>query len=288
MNSEINTIIPTFRKAKLFTSLVIILSAVTSCREFIAIDPPKTALTTSTVFSSQETANAAVLRVYVAMTQFSTSFVSGETSLTNLSGLASDEFINYNSSSDFGQFALNGLTSSNANIYQDWSEMYGLIYSVHAILEGLESSTGISALAKDHLRGETKFLRAFLYFYLVNFWGDVPLLTSTDYKINSTASRTVVGNVYDQIIADLKHAQSLMDDALAVDRIRPTKAAATALLARVYLYTGNWTEAETQSSSLLQNSSYTLESDLNRVFLKGSGETIWQLQSITPYINTWD
>lgn len=284
MNLTINT----HYKAKLISVLTIIVSIATSCKEFVEVDPPKTTLTTSTVFSSQETANAAVLRVYIAMTQYYTSFVSGETSLTNLSGLASDEFTNYNSSSDFIQFEQNALTSANANVSQDWTEIYGLVYSVNAVLEGLEGSATISAAAKNHLKGEAKFLRAFLYFYLVNFWGDVPLLTSTDYKVNSVAPRTSANKVYDQIIADLTDSQSLMDDAPVTDRIRPIKSAATALLARVYLYNSRWADAEAQASDLLQNSSYTLESNLNNVFLKGSQETIWQLQSIAAYINTWD
>src|SRR5579859_644726 len=288
MNSKAITFRNRPGNGKFFTSVRVIALGITSCRDFIEIDPPKTALTTSTVFSSPETATAAVLRVYISMTQYYTSFASGETSLTNLSGLASDEFQNYNSSSDFVQFAQNALTPANINIYQDWTEIYSLVYSVNAILEGLEASTNISAAKKNHLNGEAKFLRAFLYFYLVNYWGDVPLLTSTDYKVNATAPRTSATRVYDQIVADLKDAQLLMDSAIPSERIRPNQSAAAALLARVYLFTGNWSDAEIQSTGLLQNSSYTLESNLNNVFLKASGETIWQLQAISPYINTWD
>src|SRR5579859_5134289 len=210
MNSKAITFRSSLGKVKLFMSVLIVALGVTSCRDFTEIDPPKTALTTSTVFSSPETATAAILRVYITMTQYYTSFVSGETSLTNLSGLASDEFQNYNPSSDFGQFAQNALTPANINIYSNWLEIYGLVYSVNAVLEGLEESANISAATKDRLKGEAKFLRAFLYFYLVNCWGDVPLLTSTDYKINAIASRTAAAQVYDQIIADLKDAQSLM------------------------------------------------------------------------------
>lgn len=288
MKSQKITIAYLMSNVKILVATVVLATGITSCREFIEIDPPKTTLTTSTVFSSEETADAAILRIYISMTQYYTSFASGETSLTNLSGLASDEFQNYNSSSDFSQFAQNALTSSNSNIYQNWLEIYGLVYSVNAVLEGLENSSGISPQSKSHLKGEAKFLRAFLYFYLVNFWGDVPLITSTDYKVNSIAARSAVNKVYDQIITDLLEAQSLLDNTTAPEKNRPAKAAVTALLARAYLYTGKWSDAETQSSSLLQNSSYALESDLNNVFLKESGETIWQLQSIAAYINTWD
>ncbi|MES1223974.1 MAG: RagB/SusD family nutrient uptake outer membrane protein, partial [Bacteroidota bacterium] len=55
--------------------------------------------------------------------------------------------------------------------------------------------------------------------------------------------------------------------------------AATALLSRAYLYLGNWTDAETQSTNIIQNSSlFSLPTDLNSVFLSNSPEAIWQLQ----------
>jgi starch-binding outer membrane protein, SusD/RagB family len=268
--------------------VLIIILAVTSCQDFIEIDPPKTALTTEAVFTNEETATAAVVRLYIAMTQYYTSFVSGETSLNTLSGLAADELINYSAYNDAEQFSQNAITPTNSSVNQNWMEIYGLVYSANAVLEGLQNSKGISPTKSGQLKGEAKFVRALLYFYLVNFWGDVPLLTTTNYQANAVAKRTSSEIIYQQIIADLKEAQQVLPVEPSTERIRPSKSTATALLARVYLYSKNWNEAETQASAVISNPLFELQSDLDNIFFKESKETIWQLQSIATNISTHD
>ncbi len=274
-------------QANLLVTIGIILMAATACKDFVEIDPPETALTTTTVFENKETATASLMSVYVYMTRYYTSFVSGETSLTTISAMAGDELINHSASSSLGQFAQNAITADNSDIFNNWNQIYSQVYTVNAIIEGVEESNGLTPKEKDVLIGEAKFLRAFFYFYLVNYWGDVPLITSTDYVPNATIPRTSTEEIYQQIIADLKEAQQVVNLESA-EKIRPNQHAATALLARVYLYREQWAEAEAQASLLLNNAAFNIETDLNNVFLKESVETIWQLQSIVPFINTWD
>ncbi len=98
-------------------------------------------------------------------------------------------------------------------------------------------------------------MRSFFYFYLVNLFGDAPLVMTTDYKGNAPLARTPKQMIYKQLISDLKEAQELLsveylDGSLQKyqdisDRVRPTKWAATALLARIYLYNENYSDAET-------------------------------------------
>ena len=59
-------------------------------------------------------------------------------------------------------------------------------------------------------------------------------------------------------------------------KTRPNKAAAAALLSRVYLYAGQWEAAEKEASIVIEDSNYTLE-PLNKVFSINSKETIWAL-----------
>jgi hypothetical protein len=114
----------------------------------------------------------------------------------------------------------------------------------------------------------------------VNLWGDVPLVLTTDYKANNIMLRTATGQVYQQIISDLKDAESLMLDNYsysANQRVRANKGVATALLARVYLFTGDWVNAEAESSVLISNTSqYSLEPNLLKVFSTISKEAIIQ------------
>lgn len=72
------------------------------------------------------------------------------------------------------------------------------------------------------------------------------------------------------------------------ERVRPTKWAAAALLARVYLYTGKYDKAESIASSIINNTSLFGLDALNDVFKKNSREAIWQLQPVTAGMNTSD
>ena len=91
---------------------------------------------------------------------------------------------------------------------------------------------------KKQLEGEAKFIRAWLHFHLVNYWGDVPYITTTDHRVNALQKRLPSADVYQRIILDLTEAQTLLSQSLAgnTERIRPDKWTATALLARVYLF----------------------------------------------------
>jgi starch-binding outer membrane protein, SusD/RagB family len=148
-------------------------------------------------------------------------------------------------------------------------------------------------------------MRAFFYFYLVNLYGDVPLVTTTDYATNTVLSRTPKAQVYQQIIKDLQDAEGLLstdylDGKLlkysgTAERVRPTKWAAAALLARAYLYNGNLTgdasnyvNAETQATSVISNTALYDTTSLNGVYLKNSKEAIWQLQPVFTGRNTDD
>jgi hypothetical protein len=125
----------------------------------------------------------------------------------------------------------------------------------------------------------------------------VPLVISTDYKLNFALSRSPKALVIQQIISDLKDAQNLLNtnyvDASIIsttdERVRPNKWAATALLARTYLYIGDWANAEAQATNIISNTgTYNLVNDLNGVFLANSKEAIWQLQPVTAGENTQD
>lgn len=166
------------------------------------------------------------------------------------------------------------------------------MYKANAAIEGLNKANNLTEIVKNQLIGEAKFIRAFCNFYLVNLYGDVPLCTSTDYKINAKLTRASTSNVYSQIISDLKEAQDLMADKYlksdavtsyspdSEERVRPNKWVATALLARAYLYNNDWVNAEIESSRIINNAGlYDLE-PLNNVFKKNNKEAIWQLQAV--------
>jgi starch-binding outer membrane protein, SusD/RagB family len=268
------------------------------CKKFVQLDPPITKIEKDVVFENNTSAIAAMTGIYSRMIT-SSQLSSGNASIGYLCGLASDELTNYDVSSTINnQFYTNALTSAdgpNSNYYF-WTELYEGIYSTNSILSGLENSKQLSAYVKNRLIGEAKFIRAFFYFYAINLYGDVPLTTNTDYQVNNSITRSSKELVYKQIVLDLQDAEELLGEGFSDpyginidERYRPNKAAAQALLARVYLYTDKWPEAESTASKIIDNTTlYDLKDDLNDAFLKNNKEAIWQLRPVNAGFNTWD
>jgi hypothetical protein len=140
---------------------------------------------------------------------------------------------------------------------------------------------------RNQLTGEAKFMRAFFHFYLVNLFGPVPLVTSPDYKVNATISRSDTIAVYKQILSDLKDASALLSANYPTqEKVRVNKWAAVALLARVYLYQRDWVNAEAESTRVIESGAYQLAAP-SQVFVPNSPEAILQfIPAITQIFNT--
>lgn len=276
-------------KNSIIIKFIIALSFV-SCEQFVEVDPPQTSLTGSTVFINDATATAAVIGIYARMSESSDRFQSGTSSVTLMTGLSSDEFNNISTDPRQTEFYMSSLLEDNNYVSKMWSDLYEDIYSANAVLEGLSNSQGLTTAVKQQLEGEVRFIRAFSYFYMVNLFGNVPLVTDTDYKKNSLVPPAAESDVYSLIISDLKESQILLsDNYVNSERTRPNKMTATALLSRVYLYTEEWAKAETEATSVINNAAlYEMGNDLNGIFLKDSKETIWQLQPVVSGYATFD
>lgn len=268
--------------------IFLMILACTSCKKLVQINPPVSTITTSQVFLDSADATSAIAGIYSNFVYSGgTGIAFGNGSLSIFTGASADELLPFNSSGD--QISTNTLISNNNVIYgYFWSEAYSYLYQVNAVIEGLQASPGVAQVVKDEIMGEAKFFRAFINFYLVNLFGDIPLLNSTDYKSNSLTARISTDQVYKQIISDLKDAQNLLPNDYSSgggERIRANKSAATALLARVYLYTKDWPDAAVQASAIINNSSLYILDTLNGVFSKNSKEAILQWQ-INSTVNT--
>jgi starch-binding outer membrane protein, SusD/RagB family len=264
--------------------LLCIIFFLTSCNKFVEIPPPVTELVTASVFNDNASATAAELNIYTQMQQPGESYL-----MAQRNGLLSDELKNYSTSPYLIQYYTNDLFAKNTP--GPWRSAFNYIYQANAIIEGLQYYSGVTSAVKQQLTAESKFVRAFWNFYLTNLYGDVPLVTSTDYSINNALYRTPQIQVYQQIVADLKDAENDLNDnyvdvsdtTITSDRVRPTKWAAASLLARTYLYRSNWDSAESQATIVINNTSlFSLVASLDSVFLANSSEAIWQLGTPLP------
>lgn len=260
-----------------------------SCTKYVETPVPKNELASSLVFTDDKTATASVTGLYSTMNQLN--YYYANVLLSYLSGIQADEMYYFTSSANFDVFLQNNLLPSSQYVQSMWVDQYSYIYQNNACIEGLTAATGLTPAVRDQLLGESYFMRGFLHFYLVNMYGDVPLITSTDWRVNNVKPREKTAAIYAQIISDLTEAKKLMGDNYPTGaRVRPNKAAATALLARTYLYAKQYAQAETEANEVITNSRYSLLKDLNSVFLANSREALWQLQpvNVAGGRNTWE
>ncbi len=274
-----------FKKIRFFILSLLSLIFLNSCESFVSIEPPKTEIITEEVFENDATAESAIRGIYSQLISVAGFLDGSNFSITFRAGLSADEFLSFSPANN--EFFFNTLEAENNQVSTYWNHPFNYIYATNAMIEGLANSPNITSSLKAQLEGEAKFIRALCHFYLVNLYGDIPIITTTDFEVNRLKSRAPINEVYDQIISDLQGAQSLLSaDYVTSERIRPNKATATALLARTYLYTGQWTDAEQQATSIISNTSLYDTVPLNEVFLANSKETIWQLKPTRDDINT--
>ena len=138
-------------------------------------------------------------------------------------------------SRDISHYAL---TSSNTWVASVWNYIYEGIDRANTAIAGIEKMPGYEN--SDELKelvAQARFLRAFLAFDLVRYWGDVPFKTTSTGSFGDTAQpRTEREKIYDQIIIDLDFAKIHLKPGNEVASSEvPCRGAARALLMRVYL-----------------------------------------------------
>ena len=253
-----------------------ILLLLASCKKLIEVGPSKTELLTTSVFKDSATVQSTLGGLYDSFAPQSGSY---RNSISTLMGLSADElqFVG----NTFNSFTNNAILSTDDYAARIWEESYKTIYVANAILEGVPGGEGMTEKFKNQALAEARFIRAFCYFYMINVYGDVPIVLTTDVSKNTNMARMPVSNVNKQIIEDLKFAQANLPADYSISggsRTRANKWVATAMLARVYLYDKNWSDAEIQASNLINTTTlFEMSNDLNTVFSPTSKEAIWQL-----------
>jgi hypothetical protein len=147
------------------------------------------------------------------------------------------------------------------NISGWWSVLYKGVRRANVVIEKVPSIS-MDAGAQARMVGEAKFLRALFYFDLVRAWGDVPLVTGTN--PDASLDRTSKDVIYDLIESDLLQSIDALQEKSeqdADDIGRATKGAARALLAKVYLFQGDYVNAEKYALEVINSSQYDLESN---------------------------
>lgn len=271
------------------------------CKKLTEVQTPFYNTSAETVFANNENSISVMTGVY---TKMSTGNFNGAGSFPMFTSLSADDLTLHGAVGDeeYNAFYKNSLYSlqSGTTGSRFWAPLYNLVYICNAVVENLNLSNGVSQDVKEQLVGEALFCRAFLYFNLVNLYGDVPLILNTEFTQNAMAFRVERKTVYSQIIEDLNKAKELLSDKYLdgalreysgptiSERVRPTRWAAKALLARVYLFTGHYNEAAAEATEIIDKVSYYKLVTVSDVFLKNNLESVWQIQPTRNDRNTED
>ncbi|MCE7063392.1 RagB/SusD family nutrient uptake outer membrane protein [Dyadobacter sp. CY343] len=175
------------------------------------------------------------------------------------------------------------LRSTNPYLNTRWADGYKGIYRTNVILSRIDAISMNADLKKQYI-GESKFLRALMYFNLVRIFGDVPLIleeivdTEDGYRYN----RTPAAEVYAQIIKDLGEAElALPATYTSSDLGRATRGAAQALLGNVYLTQHRYAEAASKLKLVVDSGIYALLPKYADVFSpanKNGKESVFEVQ----------
>lgn len=148
-----------------------------------------------------------------------------------------------NPNSGGGLLGLMQWEPTNSYVTSVWTALYVGITSANDVIDKLSESSTVSESIKKRSIGEAQFLRAYYYFYAVQFWGEVPLVL---HNIDGTGTtRAAVDDVYTQIVTDLKNATENLPDVANYadsDKGRASRGAAYTLLSKVYLTWGQTSE----------------------------------------------
>lgn len=187
------------------------------------------------------------------------------------------------------------LTPNNAEATRTWAAAYRAINMANVIRDVLAGPDGATivpdAATRAALTGEAEFIRGLMYFELVRYYAKqydastlntlgvpIRLVGATDEAgASEKPARSTVAQVYTQVINDLTSAYNKLP---ADNGVRADRFVARAILARVYLQQGNYTEALASANDVIQNGGYFAPgNDLRSPFTsKNNRENVWEIQ----------
>ena len=169
---------------------------------------------------------------------------------------------------------------------QSWKGHYHTIFRANLAIENIPSVNMDPAL-RDRLVGEAKFLRAYSYFRLVQWYGDLPVIIKPlDEEEYFTQQRSPVDEVYSLIGQDLQDAIAALPEKSEYppeDLGRATKGAARGILAKLYMLRKDYAKAWEQCQAIINSGEYSLETRYADIFLpqgENGVESIFEIGAV--------
>ena len=219
------------------------------------------------------------------------------------SDISSDDIQAYNDNGDLARLENRSqLVPNNNETTSLWGGAYNALANINLLIEKvtLIDNNRFLLNRKQEILGEAHFLRAYIYWHIMQFYGDVPLVLTFPKSANSTENfvkRNSVAEVMSQIKADLVIAETnlplnfndprrIPDVNLINSKGRATKGAVKALQVRILLLEKNWSGAAAKAQEIMNSNQYVISSvKFVSVFRSNDGgqnspESILETQSV--------
>ncbi|WP_350289599.1 RagB/SusD family nutrient uptake outer membrane protein [uncultured Croceitalea sp.] len=273
------------KKIGIFSGLL--LTVMVSCSEDFLIDTNNQDLTSEVVFGSDETALAAVTGVYDSFQNDSQGDpglpneynVKGIHRWANSTGL---DFLNNENPETSSYLNFNPDPSSNDVSTKIWPNHYRQIGRANIVLENLRiavENEDISVDLGNRLIGEVLVLRCISYQYLVEVYGDVPLVLTTDE--DPFKAKDPQELVFQQIVTDATEAVSLLPWTYDTEKGRVSRATAYTVLGNAHMWLGEYGAAVTAFEALEGSPVLGLEDnflDIHALANPNGKESIFEIQ----------
>jgi hypothetical protein len=243
-------------------SLFVVL-AMTSCSKSFITKTPNTSLLTSQAIGNASALQGALTGAYNELDQVA---VYGRDFPVIGDLMADNTYVQLKNSNRYISQYNYSVTKVDAVPGEVWPSCYAAILRVNQVLATTLTGTDI-----DQIKAQAYAIRALMYFKLVTYFATpytsdtsalgVPLVLS--YSPYALPTRNSVGEIYTQIVSDLKAALPIAPP--YVNSVTLNKYAIEGLLARVYLYMGDYTDAETTAADVINNGGFTLVTPANLV-----------------------
>ncbi|WPV69477.1 RagB/SusD family nutrient uptake outer membrane protein [Chitinophaga sp. LS1] len=245
--------------------LIILISATTlySCRK---LDQPITReYTEEAYWRDADDAIAAVNSCYENM--------SNDGYFFGNEALSDNAYVNGTGFDNVTAIADGAYDPSNARVTNEWSYRYTCIRKCNTVTTNIDKVPNMDSTLKKRILAEARFIRAYSYFQLADWYGDVPfytnLITIDEAKSITRTPKADILNFVQSELAAIRADLPVNTAYAEQDRGRITRGAAIAFSARVHLYKGEWQAVVDDCEQLIgktDNGTYSLQSSYKNVF----------------------
>jgi len=177
------------------------------------------------------------------------------------------------------------ITPINGNLGNEWGTLYEGISRCNIVLARVPS-INMDKTQQAGILAEARFLRSWYYFTLVNIFGDVPVILEPKKTEELQIPQTAASIIFETVIEpDLLAAAANLPAAYDADNLgRATSGAATALLAKAYLYQNKWDSAATAANIVISSARYSLMLLYSQDFsadYKNNNESVFEVQHLS-------